>query len=119
MPIPKNFTAFDEALEDFRATADGILKAYFDRNDYTFAVPVIEIAKGGRKYIKLIRAENDPDTGERRSYSGSVHSFVEVATGDIFKAASFKAPAKHARGNIYRGNGAEALTDDAHVRYLR
>ena len=119
MPIPKNFSPFDEALEDFRATADGILKDYFARNDYTFAVPVIEIKKGGRRYAKLIRAENDPETGERRAYSGSVHSFVEKATGDIFKPASHSAPAKHARGNIYRGNGAEALTDDAHVRYLR
>ena len=119
MPIPKNFTAFDEALEDFRATAEGILRSYFAHNDYTFAVPTIEIAKGGRKYIKLIRGENDPETGEPRAFSRSVHSFVEVATGDIFKAASFKAPAKHARGNIYRGNGADALTDDAHVRYLR
>ncbi len=118
MPIRKNFTAFDEALEDFRATAEGIIKEHFDSNGYTFAVPVIEIAKGGRKYIKLLRAENDPDTGERRAYSASVHSFVEVATGDIFKPASFSAPAKHARGNIYRGNGTEALTDSASVRYL-
>lgn len=26
--------------------------------------------------------------------------FVEIATGDIYKPASYKAPAKHARGNI-------------------
>jgi hypothetical protein len=119
MPIPKTFTPFEEALEDFRATAEGILRDHFARNDFTFAVPVIEIARVSRKYAKLIRTENDPETGERRSYSTSVHSFVEIATGDIFKPASCKAPAKYARGNIYRGNGADALTDDAHVRYLR
>jgi hypothetical protein len=119
MPIPKNFTPFEEALEDFRATAEGILRDHYARNGYTFAVPNIEIHKISRKYAKLIRTESDPETGERRAYSTSVHSFVEVATGDIFKAASFKAPAKHARGNVYRGNGADALTDDAHVRYLR
>ncbi len=114
-----NPAAFQEALEDFRATAEGVLLDHFARNDFTFAVPVIEIAKGGRRFIKLFTAENDPETGERRSYSTSVHSFVEVATGDIFKPASCKAPAKHARGNIYRGNGADALTDSASVRYLR
>jgi hypothetical protein len=119
MPVAKNFTPFEEALEDFRATAEGILRDHFARNDFTFAVPTIEIATGGRKYIKLIRGENDPVTGEPRPHNRSVHSFVEVATGDIFKAASFKAPAKHARGNIYRGNGADALTESAHVRYLR
>ena len=118
MPVAKNFTAFDEALEDFRATAEGVVRTHFADNDFTFAVPHVEIAKGGRKYIKLIRTESDPATGEKRGQT-FVHSFVEVATGDIFKAATFKAPAKHARGNIYRGNGAEALTDDAHVRYLK
>ena len=118
MPVAKNFTPFEEALEDFRATAEGILRDYFARNNYTFAVPHIEIFKVSRKYAKLIRTESDPATGEKRGQT-FVHSFVEVATGDIFKAATFKAPAKHARGNIYRGNGAEALTDDAHVRYLK
>jgi hypothetical protein len=118
MPVAKNFTAFDEALEDFRAYAEGVLRTYYDRQGYTFATPNIEIKRGGRKYIKLIRTESNYDTGEPQGQT-FVHSFVEVATGDIFKAATFKAPAKHARGNIYRGNGAEALTDDAHVRYLR
>ena len=110
---------FEDALESFRATAEGILRAYFARNNFTFATPNIEIKRGGRKFIKLIRTESDPETGENRGQT-FVHSFVEVETGQIFKAASFKAPAKHARGNIYSDDhGAHALTDDAHVRYLR
>ena len=32
--------------------------------------------------------------------SKSVHCFVEIATGDIYKAATFRAPAKGVRGNI-------------------
>lgn len=119
MPIPKTGETFEAALEGFRAAAEGIARAHFDRNDYTFAIPVIEIAKGGRKYAKLIQTEDDPETGERRAYSSSVHSFVEKATGDIFKPASFKAPAKHARGNIYRDNGRNSMNDAAHVKYLR
>lgn len=118
MPVAKNFTAFDEALEDFRATSEGVKRTHFARNGYTFAVPTVVIAKGGRKYAKLISGENDPVSGEPRP-GGSVHSFVEIATGDIFKPASFRAPAKHARGNIYRGNGVEALTDVGGIRYLR
>jgi hypothetical protein len=31
----------------------------------------------------------------------SAHCFVDIATGDVLKAASWKAPAKHARGNIF------------------
>lgn len=119
MPRSKRETGFAEALEDFRAYAEGVKRTHFADSGYTFAVPTLAIKKGGKKYIKLIAGENDPETGERRSFSESVHSFVEVSTGDIFKAASYKAPAKHARGNIYRGNGAEALTDVGGIRYLR
>ncbi len=118
MPIPKNFTPFDEALEDFRATAEGVKRTHFATQGFTFAVPTVTIAKGGRKFIKLIAGENDPATGEARTHTG-VHSFVEVATGDIFKPASFKAPAKHARGNIYRGNGADSMEAAGNIKYLR
>ena len=70
-------------------------------------------------WLKLIRAENDPQTGVRRP-GGSVHSFVNKATGEIFKPASHSAPAKHARGNVYSDDhGAHALTDCGSVKYLR
>ncbi len=37
----------------------------------------------------------------RKNYGQkSVHCFVEVATGDIYKAASWNAPAKGVRGNV-------------------
>jgi hypothetical protein len=31
----------------------------------------------------------------------SAHSFVDIETGDVLKAAGWKVPAKHARGNIF------------------
>lgn len=34
----------------------------------------------------------------------SVYCFVDLTNGDILKAATFKAPAKHARGNIREGD---------------
>ena len=110
---------FEDALEAFRATAEGILRAHFARNDFTFAIPNIEIAKGGRKYAKLLRTESNVETGEPQGQR-CVHSFVNKATGEILKAASYSAPAKHARGNVYSDDhGAHALTDCAHVKYLR
>lgn len=45
----------------------------------------------GKKYVRVIRGT-------------SAYCFVDVNTGDIYKAASYKAPAKHARGNIYNDN---------------
>jgi hypothetical protein len=47
----------------------------------------------GRKYARVFV--------ERTGGSRSVYCFVDRTTGDVLKAASWKAPAKHARGNIF------------------
>lgn len=39
------------------------------------------------------------NTGNQRS----VHCFIDKATGDVYKAAGWKAPAPHVRGNIVTG----------------
>jgi hypothetical protein len=109
---------FDHALEHFRTLAAQAVQAHFARNDFTFAIPSVEIAKGGRKYVKLIRVESNPETLEKQGQT-FVHSFVEIATGDIFKPASHKAPAKHARGNIFSDDPASCLTAHGDIFYLR
>lgn len=49
-------------------------------------------ADGGRKYIRIAQ-----DRGNQRS----VHCFVDAATGDVYKAATWKAPALNgARFNL-------------------
>ena len=45
----------------------------------------------GRKYLKIVAVLS----GQR-----SVHAFVDKATGQMFKPASWKAPAKGARYNL-------------------
>jgi len=52
----------------------------------------------GRKYHKII--SNDWD--DRREYyrSGGVHAFVNKKTGEIYKPASWKSPAKHVRYDL-------------------
>ena len=50
----------------------------------------------GSKYHKIISTE-----GNRHR----VFAFINKATGDILKPASFMAPAKHARGNIHDDSG--------------
>lgn len=45
----------------------------------------------GKKFARITRTS----WGQK-----SVHCFVEIATGDIYKASSYKAPAKGVRGNI-------------------
>ena len=57
--------------------------------------PTYEIDKGGRKYKRIVTIN---EAGHR-----SVWGFIQIETGDIFKASGWKAPAKHVRGNIATG----------------
>lgn len=62
-------------------------------NDFPGSMVGVDFDHGGRKYIRVIR------TGA--GSSRSAHSFIEKETGSIWKAASWKTPAKnHPRGNI-------------------
>ena len=54
----------------------------------------------GKKYYKIVQQEFE--TWEKsKNYGkyadGSVHAFVNKETGDVYKPASWKAPAKHIR----------------------
>ena len=55
-------------------------------------IPYKFYIESGRKYHKLIM--------ETESGSRSVHAFVDKKTGEVYKPASFKAPAKHVRYNL-------------------
>lgn len=46
----------------------------------------------GRKYHKIVQTD--------RSGSRSVHAFVDKKTGEVYKSASFKAPAKGVRFDL-------------------
>jgi hypothetical protein len=71
----------------------------------------------GRKYAKILVGEKHHAGTTRHTH---IHSFVDLSTGDIFKPASFNAPAKHARGSVMSEQiGAEALTEMGTVRYLK
>lgn len=49
--------------------------------------------ESGRKYHKIIHRTTD-------NGSQSVHAFVDKKTGDVYKSASWKAPAKGVRYNL-------------------
>ena len=54
-------------------------------SDYDFFI------EEGRKYLKIIMDANG---------SKSVHAFIDKKTGEVYKPASWKAPAKHVRYNL-------------------
>ena len=58
------------------------------------------VVKTGKRYYKIVQQEFE--TWEKSKYygqyrDGSVHCFVDKETGDVYKAASWQAPAKHIR----------------------
>ena len=58
------------------------------------------VVKTGKRYYKIVQQEFE--TWEKSKYygqyrDGSVQCFVDKETGDVFKAASWSAPAKHIR----------------------
>jgi hypothetical protein len=64
-------------------------------------------AEYGRRFCKVM-------VGSR------VHTFVELATGNILKAASWKAPAKNGvRGSIWADDLGESVIDWHGAKYLR
>ncbi len=58
-----------------------------DHNNRWESLPYKVEVKKGRKYYKIIT-------------NNSVHCFVDVKNGDVFKPASWNKPAKHVRYNL-------------------
>ena len=63
----------------------------------------------GKKYYKVVREEYD-ETNDR-SRDTTVHAFVDRTTGEVYKPASWKAPAKHVRFNFCNKKDLLFLTD--------
>lgn len=86
---------FAAKLAAFVAACQAIINEEYAKSYPAMAVPQLEIDPKGRNYARIVKVE---------SHGGkSVYCFVDKDNGDILKAASWKAPAKHARGNIERG----------------
>jgi len=65
----------------------------------------------GKKYTRLVQI--------RESGAGSAYGFINLTTGDILKAASWKAPAKGVRGNVNDYDYGLSCCDPYGVKYIR
>lgn len=102
----------------FVKTADEKVADHWKQSGYTFSPPPIhEALYTSDKWVKVVTKEHRGGKYE----TSSVYAFIAlqdyttkglgaVKAGDIHKAATFKAPAKHARGNVFREDFANALT---------
>ena len=81
-------TNFESAFESFYNGCKAITDRNNDYVKYPHTTPSVWRLDVGQKRIRVVR-------------DNSVHCFIDLASGDVLKAAGWKAPAKHARGNIF------------------
>ena len=54
----------------------------------------------GKKYYKIVQMNFDTFQNRNEYREGSVHAFVDKKTGQVYKPASWQAPAKHVRYDL-------------------
>src|ERR1035437_6758873 len=62
--------------------------------------PDILSYEAGSRYIRIWRRSQEIGANGK-PVNSSAHAFIDRTTGDVLKPATWKAPAKHARGNIF------------------
>lgn len=102
---------FDARLEQFLAALQAKNSAEYKESFPTLAPPVFAAMPGSR-YVRIVR--RDASGG-----GGSAYAFIDRTNGDILKPASYKAPAKHARGNIFADDFGVSCCQIHSVNYLR
>jgi len=92
---------------------DALEQNFKDRNHGKvggYDAPVYKfVIESGRKYHKIIMEVPN----HNRPPSRSVHAFIDQKTGEVYKPASFKAPAKHVRFNLLLIKDREWLLENA------
>ena len=101
----------------FNAKGDRELTKYAQQqidalNDGTFKGMKYTITSG-KKYYKII--SNDWDDRREEYRSGGVHAFVDKKTGEVYKPASWKSPAKHVRYDMRIINQRQMLHDPTYT----
>ena len=77
------------------------LEANYDRRYPNSSDPVRFTIQAGRKYWKIIQNH------------GGVHAFIDKKTGEVYKPASWRAPAKHVRYDLRIINQRQACLANA------
>lgn len=70
-------------------------------NVFPTLTPHVLSFEAGSRYIRIWSRSQELDKVTDRPINSSAHAFIDRTTGDVLKPATWKAPAKHARGNIF------------------
>ena len=104
--VPEEILSLSQKVEKWTYQLCQSLEANYQQqypnssSDKTFKM------KLGKKYWKIVQSDIDADGKE---WSGGVHAFVDRNTGQVYKPASYKSPAKHVRYDMRIINNREQL----------
>lgn len=120
-------TGMNIELDELVKVINGIKKAHYDSSNYPESLrEYVRWERLSSKWVKVIVCGTNI---EGKVIDRSVYCFVSlmdyttkvlgvVRRGDIHKPASWKIPAKHARGNVYSAESWKCLGPYG-VQYLR
>ena len=96
-PTPKGYdAAMKKMLKYMQGKAENYYKTELPKLYDMGAWEYPDLLRPGIKFDKIVNVRN--------KRAGAVSFFVDRATGDIYKPASFRAPAKGVRGNIFKSD---------------
>ena len=101
---------FDAKLETFMAGIKQISDQYMEQYPEQPKPTFVQMPGKVRTKIAVCGFSGKPE---------SVYCFIDYTTGDVLKAASWNAPAKHARGNIFDENNGLKYMGPHGPAYLR
>ena len=96
-PVQGSGPVTDDELQDFRVALEDKIRAEHRQLYPSLPLPDISFMRGPR-YTRIVKSEG--------AHSRSAYGFIDMQNGDLLKSAGWKAPAKHARGNL---RGADPL----------
>lgn len=107
-----------ERIDRFVQAANRCTEDYWTRNGYTHMAPPKHRANEiSDKWVRVVMVEERNSVWQDTSVfcficlkDYSTKALGQLKTGDIHKAATFKAPAKHARGNVFNDDCSKCLT---------
>ena len=116
---PELFPDFKAALDNWMAKAQALVNADWEKNKFTHAMPPLLQSRIGGRFV-IVTAHDRSNEGTV-SESGRAFAFIDItgglilghdhAVGSVLKPASFRQPAKKARGNIFdEHNGMGSMT---------
>lgn len=100
----------DAKVAEYMAGAQAKINQKFASN-YPNLTPPTLVAQPGKRYVKIINQE--------QGNNSSVFAFLDTTNGDILKPATWKTPAKHARGNLFDVDSGLSRTTSYGPEYLK